>query len=84
MRLEARDGRGFAGTVLEPVQDLGVRGATKGGALFLDLYKAFRHVETLFIKGRNLHLAGLLLVILGLFTFRQPIAGLQGTGFYLG
>jgi len=28
VRLEARDGRGFAGTVLEPVQDLGVRGAT--------------------------------------------------------
>ena len=35
VRLEARDGRGFAGTVLEPVQDLGVRGATKGEAFFI-------------------------------------------------
>ena len=31
-----------------------------------------------------MYLAGLLLVIQGLFTFRQPIAGLQGTDFYLG
>ena len=48
------------------------------------LYKAFRHVETLFVQGRNLYLAGLILVLQGLFTFRQPIAGLQGTDFYLG
>ena len=50
----------------------------------LRLYKAFRHVETLFVQGRNLNLA--LLVIKRLFTFRQPIpiAGLQGTDFYLG
>jgi len=33
--------------------------------------KAFRHVETSFVHGRNLYLAGLLLVIQGLFTFRQ-------------
>ena len=46
--------------------------------------KTFRHVDTLFVQGRNLYLAGLLLVIQGLFTFRQPIAGLQGTDFYLG
>ena len=46
--------------------------------------KAFRRVETLFVHGRNLYLAGLLLDIQGLFTFRQPIASLQGTGFYLG
>ena len=46
--------------------------------------KAFRHVETLFIQGRNLYFVGLLLVIHGLFTFRQLIAGLQGTSFYLG
>ena len=38
--------------------------------------KAFRHVQTLFVHGRNLYLAGLLLVIQRLFTFRQPIAGL--------
>ena len=30
------------------------------GCLFM--YKAFRHVETLFVQGRNLYLAGLLLV----------------------
>ena len=46
-------------------------------------YKAFRHVETLFVQGRNLYLAGLLLVIQGLFTFCQPIAGLQCTDLYL-
>ena len=46
--------------------------------------KGFRHVETLFFQGRNLYLAGLLLVMQGLFTFRQPIAGLQVTSFYLG
>ena len=46
--------------------------------------KVFRHVETLFVQGRNLYLAGLLLIVQGLFTSRQPIAGLQGTGFYLG
>ena len=44
--------------------------------------KAFWHVETLFVQG-NLYLAGLLLVIQGLFTFRQPIASLLGTDFYL-
>jgi len=53
-------------------------------ASLTDSYKAFRHIETLFVQGRNLHLAGLLLVIQGLFTFRQPIAGLQGTDFYPG
>ena len=47
-------------------------------------YKAFRHVETLLIQSRNLYLAGLPLVIQALFTLRQPVAGLQGTGFYLG
>ena len=31
----------------------------------------------------TLYQAGLPLVMQGLFTFRQPIAGLQGTGFYL-
>ena len=41
--------------------------------------KVFRHVETSFVQGRNLYLVGLLLVIQGLFTFRQPIAGLQST-----
>ena len=49
-----------------------------------EIYKAFRHVETLFFQGRNLYLAGMLLVVQVLFTFRQPIAGLQGRGFYLG
>ena len=53
-------------------------------AIYFVNYKAFRHVETLFVQGRNLYLADLLLVIQGLFTFRQPIAGLQGTDFYLG
>ena len=48
-----------------------------------ELYKAFRHVEPLFVQGRNLYPAGLLLVLQGLLTFRQPIAGLQGTDFYL-
>ena len=48
------------------------------------LFKAFRHVETLFVQGRNLYLAGLLLVVHGLSTFRQTIAGLQGPEFYLG
>ena len=47
------------------------------------LYEAFRHVETLFVQGRNLYLAGLLLDIQGLFTFRQPIVSLQGTDLYL-
>ena len=51
---------------------------------FRDQNKAFRRVETLFVQGRNLYLAGLLLVVQGLFTFRQPIADLQGTSFYLG
>ena len=46
--------------------------------------KVFRHVETLFVQGRNLYPAGLLLVIKGLFTFRQPVAGLQSTDLYLG
>ena len=46
-------------------------------------YKAFRHVETSFVQGRNLYLAGLLLVIQDIFTLRQPIAGLLGTGFFL-
>ena len=46
--------------------------------------KAFRHVETLFVQGRNLYLAGLLLVTQDLFTFRQPIADLQGSDIYLG
>ena len=44
-------------------------------------YKVFRHVETSFVQGRNLYLAGLLLVIQGLFTFRKPIPGLLGTRF---
>ena len=48
------------------------------------LNKVFRHVEILFIQGIHLYLAGLLLVMQGLFTFRQPIASLQGTDFYLG
>ena len=48
------------------------------------IYKAFRRVETLFIQGRNLYLAGLLLVKQGLFTFHQPMAGLQDVGLYLG
>ena len=46
-------------------------------------YKSFRHVETLFVLGRNLYLAGLLLVIQGLFTFSQSITSLQGTDFNL-
>ena len=50
----------------------------------MPLYKAFRHVETLFVQGRNLYLSSLLLDAQGLFTFRQPIARLQGTDFYLG
>ena len=51
---------------------------------FYVCYKPFRHVETLFVQDRNLNLAGLQLVIQGLFTFRQTIAGLQDTDFYLG
>ena len=49
----------------------------------LSNYKAFRHIETLFVQGINLYLTGLLLVTQVLFTFRQPIAGLQGTDFSL-
>ena len=41
-------------------------------------------MQTLLVQGRNLYLAGLLLALQGLFTFRQPIAGLQETDFYLG
>ena len=51
----------------------------------LQRYKAFRHVETLIVKGRNLYLAGLLLVggkwINPVYVL--PIAGLQGTDLYL-
>ena len=46
--------------------------------------KAFRPLSTLFVQGENLYPASLLLVIQGLFTFRQPITGMQGTDFYLG
>ena len=48
-------------------------------------FRAFEVIEvTDGTKGRNMYLAGLLLFIQGLFTFRQPIAGLQGSDFYLG
>ena len=46
--------------------------------------KAFQRVETLFVQGRNLYLAGVLLVKQNLFTFCQLIVGLQSTDFYLG
>ena len=36
-------------------------------------HRAFRHVKTLFVPGRNLYPAGLLLVIQGLFILRQRI-----------
>jgi len=43
--------------------------------------KAFRHVETLFVQGRNLVPSRPFIGSRGLFTFRQPIAGLLGTRF---
>ena len=42
-----------------------------------------RYVETLSVQG-NLYLASLLLVLQDLFTFHQPIASVQDTGFYFG
>jgi len=49
-------------------------------------YKAFRNVEIYSSKVETctLHACYWLMVIQGLLTFHQPIAGLQGTGFYLG
>ena len=41
---------------------------------------AFRHVET-FVQGRNLVPSRLVMGYQGLFTFRQPIAGLIGARF---
>ena len=48
-------------------------------------HKAFWRVETLFIQGRNLVPSRPAIGWWGLFTFRQPIAGLLGIvqGFYL-
>ena len=44
-------------------------------------YKAFRHVETLSVQGRNLVPTRLAIGWRGLFTFCQPIASLLGTRF---
>ena len=46
--------------------------------------KAFRHVETLFAQYRNLVPSRPGIGWRGLFTFRQLIGGLQGTGLHLG
>ena len=42
-------------------------------------YKAFQHVETLFVQSRNLVPSRNAIGWQSLFTFRQPIAGLLGT-----
>ena len=42
---------------------------------------AFRHVETLFVQGRNLVPSRPAIGWRDLFTLRQPIAGVLGTSF---
>ena len=44
-------------------------------------YKAFKHVEILFVQGRNLVPIRPAIGWWGLFTFHQPIPGLLGTRF---
>ena len=49
--------------------------------LVRDIYKAFRHIETLFVQGRNLVPSMSAISCRGLFTFRQPLASMLCTRF---